>query len=345
MNRILITLLLITVFSLSTQAQQKRETIVFKFIAGKDMFFLRGNEAELKRLYRFVDQYRLQIRSGEIPIYVDSYCTSLDNWRSNLRVAYLRASRVKSELITVKKLKEEDFKTKLHPEGKNRADEVLVSFHLPPVPSEKAEEKARPNPEVAPRQPVEQPQPAEQPQPVEQALPETNEAAILPPATENRKDFSLRTNLLYWAVALPNLGVEWKPSESTGILLNGAQNHWVWSDENKQYRTWLLQPEIRRYFGENRQWFAGVEGHIGELNFKFDDTGYQGNVLGGGIIGGYHLRLSKRCDMDFSLGLGYTQLKYETYYRSNNVIVHKKSNMQKNIFAPTQAGVSLIFKL
>ncbi|GHV51756.1 hypothetical protein FACS1894181_14080 [Bacteroidia bacterium] len=164
-------------------------------------------------------------------------------------------------------------------------------------------------------------------------------------AGTNPEKVSLRTNLLYWAVATPNLGVEWQPSDNWGILVNGAYSHWIWNGEDKQHRTWLVQPEVRYYLGENKNWFLGLEGHAGEFNFKFGDTGYQGGALGGGITGGYKLRLSRVFDLDFSLGLGYTSLKYEEYYRSNGVFVLKEGGLKKNVFAPTQAGVSLIFKL
>ncbi|GHU79450.1 hypothetical protein FACS1894145_3630 [Bacteroidia bacterium] len=169
--------------------------------------------------------------------------------------------------------------------------------------------------------------------------------------THNCASLQIRTNLLYWAVATPNLGVEWKPSGNLGILVNGAFSHWIWSGEGKHHRTWLVQPEVRYYFPKHSisqrygMFYAGIEGHAAEFNFKFGDTGYQGDAVGGGITGGYKLRISKVFDLDFSLGLGYTQLKYDTYYRSRDVMVLKEGGLKKNVFAPTQAGVSLIFKL
>ncbi|GHT15950.1 hypothetical protein FACS189426_23830 [Bacteroidia bacterium] len=174
------------------------------------------------------------------------------------------------------------------------------------------------------------------------------------PAVETQciASLQIRTNLLYWAAATPNLGMEWKPSNSFGVLVNGAWSHWIWSGEGRHHRTWMVSPEIRYYFGGRgvarnapTGWFLGIEGHAAEFNFKFKDTGYQGDALGGGITGGYKLRLSKVFDLDFSLGLGYTQLKYDTYYRSRDVMVLKEGGLKKNVFAPTQAGVSLVLNL
>lgn len=169
--------------------------------------------------------------------------------------------------------------------------------------------------------------------------------AILSPQEKTAGKVSVRTNLLYWATGTPNLGMEWKPSNNLGLHINGIWSHWTWSDKNKHYRTWFIQPEIRWYIGESRHWFLGIEAHTGQFNVKFNDTGYQGDALGGGLTGGYRLPLSKRFDMDFSLGLGYTQVKYDSYYRSSDVMVRKESEQKKNVFGPTQVGVSIIFKL
>jgi hypothetical protein len=102
---------------------------VFRFIIRNDMFFLQGNEAEIERLYDFTDKYRSEIISGQMPVHVDGYCASFSKRSDNRRTAYFRASRVKSELITKKRLKEKHFITRVHAEGyMEEKDVVIVSF-------------------------------------------------------------------------------------------------------------------------------------------------------------------------------------------------------------------------
>lgn len=330
-------LLLFTAVS-AVRAQQA-DSVVFRFTARNDMFFLRGNEAELERLYNFTDRYLTEITSGQMPVHVDGYC-------ADLQIARIRSNRVKSELIVNKGLKEEHFITRNHAESyRGEKEAVIVSF-MAKV-KETAAEQPKPEQKPQPKPELKQPEPEITPQqPAVQPRPEPGEQMVMPAVPETgHEKFSLRTNLLYWVAATPNLGMEWKPSGSFGVLVNGAWSHWIWSGGGKHHRTWLVQPEIRWYPGESRYWFLGIEGHAGEFNFKFGDTGYQGDALGGGLTGGYRLRLSKCFDMDFSLGLGYTQLKYDTYYRSNDVMVRKESGLEKNMFVPTQAGVSLIWKI
>jgi hypothetical protein len=317
--------------------------IVFTFAPQDDMFLAKGNETELSKLYLFVEQHKAEITSGQLPLYMNGYCASFDNEKQNLQTARIRSNRVKSELIG-RGLKEENFITTNHAVAyKDNKDIVTVlvvveTGHAPSLPAEMQTEKVveQPKKEVVPQ--VEQ---------VEQVQPAKTETTpvIASESVETRHATSLqiRTNLLYWLATIPNLGVEWQPSNSVGILVNGAWNHWIWSSESHHYRTWFVSPEVRYYFGTG--WFIGAEGHTGEFNFKFKDTGYQGDAIGGGLTGGYKLKLSRIFDLDFSLGLGYTQLEYDTYYRSRDVMVLKEGGLKKDFFGPTQAGVSLIWKI
>lgn len=74
-------LLLVTLLGLLTVGTSVAQTAVdtvmtFRFRAGEDLFILKDNESELMRLYSLVDKYRDRITAGEIPVYVDGYCTS-----------------------------------------------------------------------------------------------------------------------------------------------------------------------------------------------------------------------------------------------------------------------------
>lgn len=85
--------------------------VTFRFLPGENMFTRAGNEAELERLYGLIDCHKAEITEGKIPVQVDGYCASLPTAKENLHTAFIRANRVKSELITRKGLKETDFVT------------------------------------------------------------------------------------------------------------------------------------------------------------------------------------------------------------------------------------------
>ncbi len=171
---------------------------------------------------------------------------------------------------------------------------------------------------------------------------ETNKKAQL---RDREGEWSLRANLLYRLANMLNAGVEWRPTD-WGFLFNAGWSGTEWKGGDRKLRLWMVSPEIRRYLGDDNRWFLGVEGHMGKFNIKLSDTGYQGNFMGGGFTGGYRARLSRYFDMDFSLGIGYIYADYDEYYRENcESIQVNEARLKKNIIGPTQAGVSLIWKL
>lgn len=107
---------------------------VFRFVPGDDMFYIpwQGNEEQLRALYRIVDTHREAIDAGSLPVQVDSYCTSLPTEKENLNTAFVRANRVKSELITRKGLKEAYFVTGNYARAYlNNKDVVVVTLRIP----------------------------------------------------------------------------------------------------------------------------------------------------------------------------------------------------------------------
>ena len=82
----------------------------------------------------------------------------------------------------------------------------------------------------------------------------------------------------------------------------------------------------------------------GEFNYKLSTVGKQGDLMGGGIIGGYQLKLNKSLSMDFSLGLGYVNADTEKYKVIEGVRVRQGSEI-KHWFGPIQAGVTLVWNI
>ncbi len=160
----------------------------------------------------------------------------------------------------------------------------------------------------------------------------------------NVYEFTLQNNLLYDVILTPNLGVECKINETWGISVSGLWTHIKWDNSNKTYRIWSVSPEGRFYFPENRRFYLGAMFHIGQLNLKLSNPGYQGDFVGGGLTGGYMLRLGDRFMLDFGIGLGYTYLKYDSYDYIDGVNIKNESGF-KNFIGPTKVGITLNFKI
>ena len=82
----------------------------------------------------------------------------------------------------------------------------------------------------------------------------------------------------------------------------------------------------------------------GEFNYKLSDTGKQGNLMGGGITGGYQLKLNNALSMDFSLGMGCIHADYDKYTVIDGVRV-KRGMETRNWWGPVQAGVTLVWTI
>ena len=339
-------------------AQQKTDTTyTFRFVPQKDMFYVpwNGNDTELARLLECIENNKTTIFDGKLPLLVDGYCNSLGGEAENLATAKIRANRVKSELITRAKIKEENFITHNHATG---GDFVIVRLTVPVketaatdaeterLEAEKRAEEQRKaeearlaaEPTVAGRR---ERQKAEAEKTALQ-----NTLAGTPSETKITNDYhlSLRANLLRWATLTPDLGVEWRICPSWSIAVNGSWTSWTWSDKDRRYALWEVDPEVRYYMGEKKAWYLGAMFKAGQFNYKLSDTGKQGDLMGGGITAGYQLRLNKALDLDFNLGLGYLNADYEKYEVIDGVRVRKGSET-KDWWGPINAGVTLVWKL
>ena len=353
-------------------AQQKADTTyTFRFVPQKDMFYVpwNGNDTELARLLECIENNKTTILDGKLPLLVDGYCNSLGSEAENLATAKIRANRVKSELITRAKIKEENFITHNHATG---GDFVIVRLTVPAkeTAAMDAEAEARRRAEAERLETetrAEQERRAEEQRKAEEArlaaeptvagrrerqkakaekTAQQNTLADTPSETKITTDYhlSLRANLLRWATLTPDLGLEWRICPSWGIAVNGSWTSWSWSDKDRRYALWEVAPEVRYYMGEKKAWYLGAMFKAGQFNYKISETGKQGDLMGGGITTGYQLRLNKALTLDFNLGMGYLNADFEKYEVIDGVRV-RCGNETKNWCGPINAGVTLVWKL
>ena len=338
-------------------AQQKADTTyTFRFVPQKDIFYVpwNGNDTELARLLGCIENYKATILDGKLPLLVDGYCNSLGSEARNLATAKIRANRVKSELITRAKIKEENFITHNHATG---GDFVIVRLTIPAkeTAAMDAEAEARRRAEAERLETetrAEEERRAEEQRKAEEARLAAEKAALqntltyTPSETKITNDYHLflRANLLRWATLTPDLGLEWRICPSWGIAVNGSWTSWTWSDKDRRYALWEVAPEVRYYMGEKKAWYLGLMFKTGQFNYKLSETGKQGDLTGGGITAGYQLRLNKALTLDFNLGLGYLNADFEKYEVIDGVRV-RCGNETKNWCGPINAGVTLVWKL
>jgi len=156
---------------------------------------------------------------------------------------------------------------------------------------------------------------------------------------------SVRTNLVYWAGGLVNAGVEYNPTQKIGVLLNAGYGPFTSKNWEHNWGGWFAEPEMRYYIDGDGHWFAGIAAIAGHYDLKSSGTGRTGSVYAGGLTGGFRTMVSKRLGVDFSLGLGYGQLKYDTYSFANGARNVDSRDVTKTGLMPIQADIVFTWKL
>lgn len=370
---ILMALLAVVSVPLFAQSKTEGKAYPFRFVKGNDMFFVpyAGNNKVLEELTATLEKQLQRLRDGQIYIRVSSYAASSGQDMTARKMAYLRNLRVKSELITRAGVTEAMFVTDRHIPSAYGADSlrdvVVITF---PSGIEKIRElvgteaaakaeaynhthnKVSENPQaevVSTDKKAGEVTVVKEEESIQSELPEsrTTEEALqgeLVSLPVKPYTLSLRANLLRWATLTPDLGLEWRISRDWAVLVNGSWTSWSWDDKNRRYALWKVAPEVRYYIGKEKHGYLGVMYKVGSFNYKLSETGRQGDLMGGGITGGYQLRLNKALALDFTLGLGCIHADYDKYTVIDGVRV-KQGKESKNWWGPVNAGVTLMWNL
>ena len=162
---------------------------------------------------------------------------------------------------------------------------------------------------------------------------------------------AVRTNLLYDAVLVPNVGLEvWL---GAGFTL-AADWFYTWIPLDQQHFYWQTYGgylTARYYFGKQAAaqpyggHHVGIYGSMLTYDVEFGGRGYQADKFGfgGGVEYGYSLPVAKNLCLDFNLGIGYQGREYKTYLPTNDGTGHYvwEGTYKRHWFGPTKAEISL----
>ena len=176
--------------------------------------------------------------------------------------------------------------------------------------------------------------------------------------SEPKPVVALRTNLLYDAALVPNIGVEvglgkgfTLAADWFGTWLFSDKNHWYWQG----YGGYLT---ARYYFDKDNPQYSLTPGqmlssghHVGiygtalTYDVEFGGIGYQAAQFGfgGGVEYGYSLKVAQSLCIDFNLGLGYQGGEYKKYMPTDDGSGHYvwMSTHRRHWWGPTKAEISL----
>lgn len=203
-----------------------------------------------------------------------------------------------------------------------------------------------------------------EPEPVTGQVPVAEPAAdtLAQPSVPERKPFymSLRSNLLYDAALVPNIGVEFYLGKGWSI---GGNWMYAWWKNDRRHNYWRVyggELDVRRYFGRRATekpltgHHVGLYGQMLTYDFELGGKGYIGGKPGGalwdkmswgvGLEYGYTLPIGRRLNLDFGIGIGYLGGEYWEYKPVDNHYVWQATK-QRHWFGPTKAEISLVWLL
>ena len=160
-----------------------------------------------------------------------------------------------------------------------------------------------------------------------------------------------KTNLLYDAALVPNVGLELSLGQGWSVGGNWMYAHWSNDARHRYWQIYGGELEVRRYFG-GRAVEKPLQGHHVGLyaqavtyDFETGGKGYLSDfAYGVGLEYGYSLPVAKRLNIDFGIGIGYSGGKYKSYYPDAGCYVYIETK-RRHWFGPTRAEVSLVWLL
>ena len=171
---------------------------------------------------------------------------------------------------------------------------------------------------------------------------------------------ALKTNLLYDAALVPNIGAEFYVGRGWSVGVNWMYAWWNSDRKHDYWRIYGGELELRKYFGRRAKekpltgHHLGVYGQMLTYDFETGGKGYMGGKPGGtlwnkmnwgaGIEYGYSLPIGRRLNLDFGIGVGYLGGEYWEYMPVDNHYVWQTTK-QRHWFGPTKAEVSLVWLL
>lgn len=170
----------------------------------------------------------------------------------------------------------------------------------------------------------------------------------------------IRTNMLYDAALVPNLGVDFYLGRNISV---GGNWQYAWWSKDSRHRYWRL------YGGDiNARWWFGSQAHEKPLtghhlgvyaqmltyDFEFGNKGYMAGKPGHSMwdraswgVGaeyGFSLPIARHFNIDFTLGVGYLGGTVLDYQVIDGHYVWQATK-RRHWFGPTKAEISLVWLL
>lgn len=162
----------------------------------------------------------------------------------------------------------------------------------------------------------------------------------------DKLQFALKNNILYDAILMPNLELEWLFSKDWSASIEGDVAWWKPSFDHV-YRLAIISPEVRYHFRQRAPWhgmYAGVflGGGLYQLE-KGGPTGHRGEGGMAGLSFGYMWPVGRHFLLEGGIGVGYMYTRYKDYENRGGHKVYLRTK-SLNYFGPLKLKFSIAWR-
>lgn len=172
---------------------------------------------------------------------------------------------------------------------------------------------------------------------------------ITPLSTENdlQQRLAIKTNLLYDAILMPSLEVEYRINERWSVNLEGDMAWWKNDGKHKYYQLATISPEGRYWFKTRKPWhghYLGAFTGFSWYDLENGNKGYRGEAQMVGLSYGYMWPIARRLSLEAGIGAGFLHTRYEEYLPKDGHYLYQQTK-QTNYFGPLKVKFALVWRL
>lgn len=193
--------------------------------------------------------------------------------------------------------------------------------------------------------------------PTEQITNETDSlrttATPTPPSTDPSMDhtplhrIALKTNLLYDAILMPALEVEYRIDNRWSVAVEGSVAWWKKDPQHKYYQIATIIPEGRYWFKTKKPWhghYLGLFAGGSWYDLENGARGYKGEFYTTGISYGYMFPIGRSLSLETAIGVGFLHTVYEEYLPIDGHYVYQQTS-RTNWVGPVKIKFAFVWRL
>ena len=173
------------------------------------------------------------------------------------------------------------------------------------------------------------------------------DATIEPANDISLHRLALKTNLLYDAILMPSLEIEYRIDDRWSVAVDGNVAWWKKDSRHKYYQIATITPEGRYWFRTKKPWhghYIGVFAGGSWYDLENGARGYKGEFLMTGLSYGYMFPIGRSLSLEAGIGIGFLHTTYEEYLPIDGHYVYQQTS-RTNWFGPVKVKFSLAWRL